>query len=104
MKQETVIASSTLILGTQGTKDEKRACHRPRQFKGGSIIIDWENSTIDCIIRDMSDAGARLRIASQLGVPNLFDLVALSANNEFKCEVVWRRGFEVGVKFVQEDQ
>lgn len=54
----------------------------------------------DCMISDISDSGARL-FAENVEIPNQFNL--LIDNNERglrrACEVVWRLGYELGVKF-----
>ena len=101
MNQDAVSNISAYSHTPQDSKIEKRRCHRARRFKGGRIVVGRGNATIDCIIRDMTETGARLRIDSQLGVPKLFDLVAVSANHEFKCEIAWRCGFDIGVRFIE---
>ena len=54
----------------------------------------------DCMISDMSDHGARL-FAEGVEIPNEFN--HLIAGNEGglrrQCQVVWRLGYEFGVKF-----
>ncbi|MCF6322438.1 MAG: PilZ domain-containing protein [Rhizobiaceae bacterium] len=99
MNQE-IICTDKPVQSAKGQKAEKRICHRPRQFKGARILIGWENSTIDCILRDITDAGARLQLSFQFCVPNKFDLVVVRANDKFGCEIVWRQGNDIGVKFV----
>ena len=54
---------------------------------------------IDCTIRDMSDAGARLLIASTVGVPDAFHLFEKSSAMIYPATVIWRQPSAVGVKF-----
>jgi hypothetical protein len=54
----------------------------------------------DCMITDMSKTGARL-FADGVEVPDQFDLL-ISGDKGVRrgCQVVWRLGGEIGVKFV----
>jgi hypothetical protein len=54
----------------------------------------------DCMITDMSKQGARL-FADGVEVPDQFDLL-ISGDKGVRrgCQVVWRLGGEIGVKFV----
>jgi hypothetical protein len=55
----------------------------------------------DCVVIDMSDSGVRLHVAG-FHVPDEF-LLLLSGDGvvrESKYKVVWRRGHELGAKFV----
>jgi PilZ domain len=53
-----------------------------------------------CFIKDMSDTGARLAMALSVPVPPEF-VLQFSPDGSVgrRCEVRWRSGIEIGVKF-----
>jgi hypothetical protein len=81
---------------------DKRAFARRRVLKGGRITFNDGRSTIDCTVRDLSDGGAKLRVASVIGVPDHFRLV-VTGGEIYECRVVHRKENELGVSFVSSD-
>lgn len=79
--------------------DNKRAALRKRVLKGARIAFNERSSTLSCTVRDLSETGARLRVAQGQAVPAKFDLIIDSDGFEASCSVVWRRNEEVGVRF-----
>ena len=79
--------------------DEKRKTARRRVLKEGKIIFADGMRVIDCTIRDMSDAGARLLIASTVGGPDAFHLFEKSSAMIYPATGIWRQPSAVGVKF-----
>lgn len=53
---------------------------------------------MNCIIRNLSDGGAKLEVEKVVGVPNSFDLFARGIDPR-ACRVVWRALRELGVQF-----
>jgi hypothetical protein len=78
---------------------DKRGYARRRVLKGGKIVFNDGRSTIDCTVRDISESGAKLKVASILGVPDRF-LLAMSGGEEHECRVIHRRETELGVAFL----
>ena len=56
----------------------------------------------ECMIVDLSEGGARLH--TQVETPPAFSLTILTDGGAIqkRCEVMWRLGHEVGVKFLAE--
>ena len=79
--------------------DDKRKNQRRRVLKEGKIVFVDALSVIDCTIRDMSPEGARLLIASSMGVPDTFYLYEKSTGLLHPTSVVWRQTNALGVKF-----
>jgi len=79
--------------------DEARAEFRRRTLKGGKIIFNNRQSVLDCTIRDLSKVGCRLIVASQIDMPEDFELHFLGSDEKFQCHVIWRKQQEAGVKF-----
>ena len=78
---------------------DHRSAQRHRTLKGGHIVVNDGFSTFDCTIRNMSDTGAKLLVASSVGIPDRFAL-AMQDGRNFACEVAWRTENEIGVRFL----
>ena len=61
-----------LSLGIFVANSERRSIYRRRALKTGKIIFNDRQSVIDCVVRDESDAGARLKVGGVLGIPDEF--------------------------------
>jgi|SRR5690349_5068184 hypothetical protein len=79
---------------------DRRGRRRRQVLKAGQIITDSDSSTADCVIRDLSESGARLTMASTGAVPRTFLLLIKDENVVLPVERVWRNAHEVGVKIV----
>lgn len=78
---------------------EKRTARRQRMLKDGKIITKNDRSVIDCIIRDISDTGAKIRCGDQVAVPKEFQLFLPQSKFFREARTVWRRGNEIGIIF-----
>lgn len=63
------------------------------------IVFDGGRRRMGCIIRNLSDGGAKLEVDKVIGVPNSFDLFAPRLGR-IGCRVVWRSLRELGVQFI----
>lgn len=66
----------------------------------GKIMLGGA-SVIDCVVRDLSASGARLKVDEVALVPASFDLfiAVVDAGKPKRCRVVWRRPEAIGVVF-----
>jgi len=78
--------------------DDRRATIRHRVLKGAHIVTNEGYSTYGCTVRNLSEAGARLKLASVVGIPDQFEL-QMDDGHAFACHIVWRTEFEIGVAF-----
>ena len=77
--------------------EAKRTAPRHRVLKAGSVLFN--GGTIDCVVRNVSDTGAALEVASPLGIPQEFNLLIAGTGSTYRCEVKWRRENRIGVAF-----
>jgi PilZ domain len=77
----------------------QRAAHRPLSLLKGRVIFPDRRPTLDCVVRDLSDAGARLQIGHHVTVPDRFDLYVPLKETTYCVHVRWRRSEEIGVMF-----
>jgi len=79
---------------------DRRCVARRRVLKGGLVAFSERHATLSCTVRDLSDAGARLRLGGAPNVPDRFELIIDLDGLEALCQVVWRKDQEMGVKFL----
>ena len=77
--------------------NEHRSAPRHRVLKAGTI--EFRGAGIDCTVRNLSETGAALEVASPLGIPAEFDLVVMAEHSRRHCRVVWRKEKRIGVAF-----
>ena len=78
--------------------EDHRAAPRQRVLKGGRIVINDGFSTFQCTVHNLSATGARLKVASIVGIPDTFELL-MDDGRKFSCAAAWKTEFEIGVKF-----
>jgi two-component system cell cycle response regulator len=78
---------------------ERRSQRRRAVHKNGQIITGRNSSTVMCIVRDVSESGARLRMASTASIPETFLLLIKDENVIVPVQRVWSNTHEIGVKF-----
>lgn len=78
--------------------NENRRSPRQRILKGGTILFDHA-AGIDCTVRNASETGALLEIASLIGIPNNFTLITRKDGAKRLCHVAWRSARRIGVRF-----
>ena len=76
---------------------EKRAAPRNRVLKAGTI--EFNGGAIDCMVRNISNAGAALDVSSPVGIPEHFNLVFKADGVHMPCHVIWRKEKRIGVAF-----
>ena len=68
----------------------------------GWITLDGGFAARPCVVQDMSTTGAKLTIDDPNVLPARLRLAfSRDARTGRNCEVVWRRGKTLGVKFVR---
>lgn len=81
---------------------EHRRATRTRAVLRASIIFNNRNSSIDCMIRNLSNTGAKITIDDTIAIPQQFELMILQKGQSFNAKVVWRHLGEAGVEFMNE--
>lgn len=83
-----------------GSVVERRTKAREHRLWGARIVFNNNSSSIDCTIRDLSAQGARLCVASSVGVPDWFDLRIDRNRKTYPSRVAWRSHDQIGVVFL----
>jgi len=82
---------------------ERRRAPRQRTLLGGKLVHSGGLFSMNCVLRNLSDTGARLSLPAGAGAPDSFDLIDLKHGVAFSCRVVWRQYPMVGVAFDSRD-
>jgi hypothetical protein len=77
---------------------EKRIAPRHRVLKQGRLAFDG-GGAVDCMVRNLSDTGARVEVISPVGLPEAFTLVIPADKFTRRCHAVWSHDKRIGVAF-----
>ena len=74
---------------------ERRETRRKKSFLRGRIYFDNRRCATDCLVRDISEIGARLIFSDAVSVPDAVDLYIPQKDQTLLARVEWRHGDEV---------
>ncbi len=80
---------------------ERRRSRRTRTLKLGQVLCP-EGQRFDCTVLDISEGGARIRLAKQVSCPAHFTL-RLTTGRSYRCEIAWRGDTELGMRFLSRE-
>lgn len=78
---------------------DRRREHRARTILGARAVFNEKFSTMDCIVRDIGQNGARLRFGGVATVPRHFELRIVEREEHRRVRRVWSNGRDMGVAF-----
>jgi hypothetical protein len=82
---------------------ERRAVSRQRSFLQGRIFFSNRRTSVDCLIRDFSEHGARLKFSNTTVTPDVVELFIPTKEESYRAKVIWRNADEIGVGFDLEE-
>ena len=86
-----------MALATKKKREMRKSVRQP-----GWITLDGGFAARRCVVQNMSSTGAKITIDDPNMLPAKLRLAfTRDARTGRPCEVVWRRGKSVGVKFVR---
>ncbi len=81
------------------TSDERRTLLRKRSFLQGRLYFNNRRSSLDCLVRDISNQGAKLKVSDSVAIPEIVELHIPNKDETYRAKVQWRTGLEIGVTF-----
>jgi hypothetical protein len=85
------------MAGVTKKREVRKSLRQP-----GWITLDGGFAARRCVVQDMSATGAKITIDDPNMLPAKLRLaLSRDARTGRPCEVVWRRGKSVGIKFVR---
>lgn len=81
---------------------ERRQAPRQRSFLRGLVYLGNSPSAVSCLVRDMSDTGARLTFSAPIATTEMLELHIPVKGQRLRGKVKWREADEIGIAFVSE--
>jgi hypothetical protein len=89
--------TSDMALLSSKKRETRKSLSQP-----GWITLEGGFAARQCVVQDLSTTGAKVTIDDPNSLPAKLRLAfSRDARTGRRCEVVWRRGKSVGVKFVR---
>jgi hypothetical protein len=63
------------------------------------LLFGASRGPYDCIVRDVTNSGARLEVHDLKIIPTHFEMSLDNFRTARKCRLIWRRGSFIGVAF-----
>ena len=77
---------------------ECRKYPRMQVLKGAKIVLG-ASSILDCVVRDLTNGGARVKIPNAMNLPDEVAITFDGGRTCRPCRVAWRTLNETGVEF-----
>lgn len=91
---------TTKSIGLDGEVfEERRREIRRRAFKGATLTFNGGYGAFECVVRNISEGGARLTFGEASAVPARFDLAISGDGRSMAAVVRWRSLTDIGVEF-----
>ena len=97
-----VVCVRSTPLSAKSRAAERRRSSRRAVTLGGRLFYGLAGLSIDCVIRDLSDHGARIAVPeASWRAPKAVRLLSLREGRIYVGEVMWNRGRYLGLDFSQ---
>ncbi len=78
--------------------EERRQSARVPTYIFAKLVVE-ANVEVDCIIRDMSDGGARIKLEEERDLPGTVKLTFIETGQTRVCRTVWQKSKHAGLEF-----
>ena len=96
---EQIYVTGSKAAAAAPARSDRRRSPRKRTIRRASIVIDGKAGIMEGTILDMSETGAKIRPADITAMPPRFEL-RCGFGRTYRCEIVRRSAFYLGVQFV----
>jgi hypothetical protein len=83
--------------------DERRTSRRQKSFLRGVVYFNKRRTEIACMVRDLSEDGARIVLSQTIPIPDVIELQIPQRDEMVAARVQWRRADEIGLAFAKAD-
>jgi hypothetical protein len=84
---------------SKAPENDFRRSVRQRAFLAGRIVFHDGAYSYECVVRDMSEGGARIEIPAARMLPRRFYFLTSKEEVAYDAELVWRTRLMAGIKF-----
>jgi len=81
---------------------ERRQASRQKSFLRGLVYLGNSPSAVSCLVRDISDTGARLTFSAPIAAPDTLELHIPIKGQTLRGKVKWRENNEIGIAFLSD--
>ena len=81
---------------------ERRHYQRNRVYYGGMVAFNARNSTLDCVVRNFSQRGAKIEFENSAILPDRVDFEVARRGLSCLARLVWRDRNTAGLMFSEE--
>ena len=78
---------------------DRRQSVRDKVLYGGVAEINERSSTMDCVVRNISERGACVELESAGTLPGEMNLTIARKGRSFLARLIWRQANKVGLAF-----
>ena len=78
---------------------ERRGSRRNKSFLRGFVYVSRKRGALACLVRDLSDKGARIIFSDTVTLPEVVELYIPQREQTLRARVTWRRNDEIGLAF-----
>jgi len=78
---------------------DRRRFDRVETLREARVFYGLAGS-LGCVVRDVSEGGARIELAADAFIPGELFLLDLTIGAAFRSRVAWRRGRDLGLEFL----
>jgi hypothetical protein len=83
---------------------ERRGSRRSKSFLRGFVYVSRKRGALACLIRDLSEKGARIIFSDTVTLPDVVELYIPQREQTLRARVQWRRNDEIGLGFSAADR
>ncbi len=76
---------------------DKRQVSRNKSYLRGLVYFSNSLSAVTCLVRDLSEVGARLKFSGSVAATDTLELHIPVRDETFHAKVIWRERDEVGI-------
>lgn len=80
---------------------ERRTDPRRRALMTGTIRFKTRTGSLSCVVRNISDTGAKLVVSGSMWLPERFELEIPHQDLRIEARPVWREATEMGIVFTE---
>jgi hypothetical protein len=78
---------------------ERRNARRSKSFLSGFVYVSKRRGALACLVRDLSEKGARIIFSDTVTLPDVVDLYIPQREQTLRARVQWRHDDEIGLLF-----
>jgi hypothetical protein len=101
LKKEAPVTEAKPAMPASGNRRESQ---RQRVLVGGLIVTRNGTQSWDCSVRDLSETGAKIRVAPGQVIPEHCYFIQLKDGIAYEANVEWLNVPEIGLKFLNSHQ